>query len=121
MSILEAPVAPSTARADLVAWMAERRVVLLWLAGSRAIVLTAALVMQAFHGPSGFVRSDRPYTHLLGVLGTWDGRWYSAAAAQGYLLVPGRRSDPAFFPLYPLLLRMLHPLGLSFETAGIIV
>jgi Mannosyltransferase (PIG-V) len=121
MSVLETPLARRSVRADLAAWLGERRVVLLWLAGSRAIVLTAAVAMHALHGPSGFVRADHPYRNLLGVLGTWDGRWYRAAAAQGYLLVPGRRSDPAFFPLYPLLLRVLHPLGLSYETAGIIV
>jgi hypothetical protein len=42
-------------------------------------------------------------------------------AADGYLLVPGRQSDPAFFPLYPLLLRAVHGLGIDYQTAGLIL
>jgi Gpi18-like mannosyltransferase len=39
-------------------------------------------------------------------------------AHSGYLLVPGRASDPAFFPLYPILLRALHGLGVGWGIAG---
>lgn len=79
-----------------------------WIAGwwivGRAIVVGAAL---AVHG--------------LGTLGSWDGRWYRAVAAHGYLLVPGRQSDPAFFPLFPALLRVGHHLGFGYTTTGIAV
>jgi hypothetical protein len=33
--------------------------------------------------------------------------------------VPGRQSDPAFFPLFPILLRGGHSLGLGYTAAGI--
>lgn len=51
-------------------------------------------------------------------LDRWDGRWYRMAARGGYLLVPGRQSDPAFFPLYPILLRGVHAAGIAWGVAG---
>jgi hypothetical protein len=51
-------------------------------------------------------------------LDRWDGRWYRMVARGGYLLVPGRQSDPAFFPLYPILLRGVHAIGVGWGTAG---
>jgi hypothetical protein len=51
-------------------------------------------------------------------LDRWDGRWYRMVAHDGYLLVPGRQSDPAFFPLYPILLRGVHAVGVSWGAAG---
>jgi hypothetical protein len=51
-------------------------------------------------------------------LDLWDGRWYRMVARGGYLLVPGRQSDPAFFPLYPILLREVHALGIGWGVAG---
>jgi hypothetical protein len=51
-------------------------------------------------------------------LDRWDGHWYRMVARGGYLLVPGRQSDPAFFPLYPIMLRILHAVGLGWGVAG---
>jgi Gpi18-like mannosyltransferase len=51
-------------------------------------------------------------------LDRWDGRWYRMVARDGYLLVPGRQSDPAFFPLYPILLRALHAAGVGWGIVG---
>lgn len=51
-------------------------------------------------------------------LDRWDGRWYRMVARGGYLLVPGRQSDPAFFPLYPIMLRVLHGVGVGWGVAG---
>jgi hypothetical protein len=50
--------------------------------------------------------------------GIWDGRWYRMVARFGYLLVPGRQSDPAFFPLYSILLRTLRGIGIPYELGG---
>ncbi len=72
-----------------------------WLAG-RIAVLAAALAIK----PS------------IWTLDRWDGRWYRMIARYGYLLVPGRPSDPAFFPLYPVLLRGVHALGAGWGIAG---
>jgi hypothetical protein len=51
-------------------------------------------------------------------LDRWDGRWYRMVARGGYLLVPGRQSDPAFFPLYPILMRGVHAAGIGWGLAG---
>jgi hypothetical protein len=40
----------------------------------------------------------------------WDGRWYSGIATDGYEYDPNKRSNLAFFPLYPLLGRALSAL-----------
>ena len=55
------------------------------------------------------------------LLGAWDGLWYRRVAAYGYLIIPHRQSDPAFFPVFPILLRELHRLGIPFMLAGVIV
>jgi hypothetical protein len=39
-------------------------------------------------------------------------------ARGGYLLLPGQESDPAFFPLYPILLRGVHAAGVGWGFAG---
>jgi hypothetical protein len=73
-----------------------------WWAAGRLVVVATALALH----PS------------LWTLGRWDGRWYRMIARSGYLLVPGRQSDPAFFPLYPILLRGVHALGVGWGMAG---
>jgi hypothetical protein len=102
-------VAAPTARTWIVGW---------WLAG-RAIVLATALVLELV-GPRGLIGVDER-AHVFGALGAWDGRWYRTVAENGYLLEPGRQSDPAFFPLYPILLRAVHATGLGYETAGLVL
>jgi hypothetical protein len=73
-----------------------------WWAVGRVVAIATALVLK----PSVWT------------LDRWDGSWYRMVARGGYLLVPGRRSDPAFFPLYPIMLRILHALGLGWGVAG---
>lgn len=97
----------------------ERAWIVGWWAGSRVLVLATAAIVDAV-GPRGYTGADEQ-RHVLGLLGAWDGRWYRAVAENGYLLEPGRQSDPAFFPLFPLLLRAVHALGIGWTTAGILV
>ena len=80
----------SVRRLPVLAWIAGW-----WLAGRAVIVLTAIAVHR--FGPSGWIRHVA-HAHALGPLEAWDGRWYRIVADSGYLLVPGRQSDPAFFP-----------------------
>jgi hypothetical protein len=61
------------------------------------------------------------FRHVLGPLESWDGIWYRHIAEHGYLLIPDHQSDPAFFPLYPLLLKIIRSLGLSTGAGGIVV
>lgn len=102
---------------------ASRLRVLAWIAGwwiaGRAVIVAAAVVAQRY-GPTGWI-TPAQHAHKLGLLQTWDGRWYRMVASSGYLLVPGRQSDPAFFPLYPVLLRAGHELGLGYTTSGLVL
>src|SRR5579862_909324 len=85
----------------------------------RGLVFATALVTHAV-GPVGFLRLIER-EHALGVLEAWDGRWYRMVATSGYLLVPGKQSDPAFFPLFPLLLRAVHVLGIGYAAGGLLL
>jgi len=84
-------------------WARRHAWIAAWWVGSRALVVAGSLA------------SSRG----IGALGAWDGRWYRIVARDGYLLVPGRQSDPAFFPLFPILLRGGHTLGLGYTAVGI--
>lgn len=50
----------------------------------------------------------------------WDGAWYVEIAQKGYNYAPGGMSSIAFFPAYPLLIRVLLPI-LNPYLAGVIV
>jgi hypothetical protein len=103
-----------------VAWARRHAWIAVWWAGSRAFVLALALLVHATGRPAGYLRSELA-AHPLGLLDSWDGRWYGMVAAHGYLLVNGRQSDPAFFPLFPLLLRAGHTFGIGYSTAGVLI
>lgn len=51
----------------------------------------------------------------------WDASWYHLIAVDGYWFDPERQSPVAFFPVYPLLIRALHALGLDAYVAGILI
>ncbi|MGH2971657.1 MAG: hypothetical protein ACRDNM_01170 [Gaiellaceae bacterium] len=103
----------SSSRLRALAWIAGW-----WIVG-RAVIVAAAAAVHYF-GPAGWIRHVE-HTHVLGPLQSWDGRWYRMVASSGYLLVPGRQSDPAFFPLYPVLMRAGHAVGLGYTTSGLIL
>ena len=90
-----------------------------WWAVSRLVVFAAAAVLQWLDRPRGYFYHG--FRSPLEVLASWDGRWYDQVARHGYLLIPGHQSDPAFFPLYPALLRVASGLGISYTDAGILV
>ena len=63
---------------------------------------------------------------IVNIWSRWDAAWYHAIAKYGYEFTPGRESNTAFFPLYPLLMRAVHAVlpgssDLSWFVAGMIV
>ncbi len=100
-------------------WIKDRAWIAAWWLGGRALVLATALVVHAVN-VRGY-SSSASRAHALGLLTGWDGLWYRRVAADGYLLIPGRQSDPAFFPLYPLLLRGVHAFGFGYMTTGLLL
>ncbi|MGQ9871700.1 mannosyltransferase family protein [Leptodesmis sp.] len=52
----------------------------------------------------------------------WDGKWYRTIVTEGYEYVQdGGQHSIAFFPLFPLLIRVVMTLGLPFEVAAVLV
>jgi hypothetical protein len=97
---MSVPSAVLTARRGLT--LAPPRWLVGWWAVGRVVAIATALALK----PS------------IWTLDRWDGRWYRMVARGGYLLVPGRQSDPAFFPLYPIMLRIEHAAGVGWGVAG---
>ncbi len=99
---------------------AERWQVIGWWAGSRVLVFGCAAIAQVARWPRSTWHPSL-LRHPLVLLGFWDGRWYRIIAAHGYLYIPGRTSDPAFFPLLPILEHALGLLGVSTLVSGIAI
>jgi hypothetical protein len=99
--------------------LARWRPLLGWWLASRLVTVAAFLILD-LRGPVGYFGAQL-YRTPLTLFGTWDGSWYRRVAAHGYLLVPGRQSDPAFFPVYPILLRLLRDVGLRYIAAGVLL
>lgn len=110
----------AAARAESVRASAWRQL-LVWWAISRAVVFGCVLVLQSSQHPRGYGFFGPEVFSNLAALGSWDGRWYRIVAQHGYLLISGRQSDPAFFPLYPMLLRGVHATGLSYVAGGVLL
>jgi mannosyltransferase PIG-V len=84
-------------------------VLLVYLA-SRLLYLVAGILLARVVPVGLFQRitSDVPFG-TMNIWSHWDGEHYVALAAGGYLQPPDNVS-PAFFPLYPLLMRLLTEL-----------
>ncbi|MHB8643128.1 MAG: mannosyltransferase family protein [Gaiellaceae bacterium] len=96
------------------------RQILLWWIGSRALVAAAVGALSAIGGPAGFF-GRTVIRHPLRILYSWDGHWYWSVAQHGYLYVPGQESNPAFFPLFPVLLRLLAPIGIDLRVVAVLI
>lgn len=95
------------ARLGPLAW---RPVLVSWVA-ARVVVLLALGLAQLLHAHDGDLRTE-------GLLG-WDARWYHLIAAQGYAALPDEALR--FFPLLPLLVRLLSPLLLGWEGGALLL
>jgi hypothetical protein len=104
-------------------WLRERRAILAAALFSRLLVFSAAAADHWLRWPhnSSHTPHGASTAHTLTILSDWDGLWYRIVAERGYLLIPGRQSDPAFFPLFPIVLRGFHALGLSYFATGLLL
>ena len=86
---------------------------------SRGIILLAMLaVAPLLPEPPGGLQAS----FSLDVFNAWDTKFYETIATQGYVFTPNDlNADLAFFPLFPLLIRGLMGLGMTFNLAGFIV
>jgi hypothetical protein len=87
-------------------------------------VMSRLLLLPLRSGPYPWNYSDSPW---LAIWGVWDSGWYLDVAKFGYSAA--LRQDPeilnqanyAFFPLYPLLMRLLGPVVGGPFNAGIVI
>lgn len=103
-----------------------RIVILAVWAGSRLIIFACAALAQVLRLPAHAnlyrkIKLSHFSQHPFALLGAWDGRWYQQIAAHGYLLIPGRQSNPAFFPLLPILLHACAVAGIPLRAAGLLI
>jgi hypothetical protein len=78
---------------------------LVWSAGVLAVLAGGVSSRATDFDPAGTLAPyGRPLDTLVAPGARWDSVWYLAVAHSGYETDPAR---PAFFPLYPLLLRAL--------------
>jgi len=79
-------------------------------------VLAYAMYRAGGVGSEGFIQSfERLWAH-------WDTQHYVGIAQQGYTAVGDERLRLVFFPLYPLLMRLLSPLtGGNVFASGIVI
>ncbi|HYV18024.1 MAG TPA: glycosyltransferase 87 family protein [Verrucomicrobiae bacterium] len=111
------------------------RAVLLPFAATRLALMLAGFLGAALL-PSGLTLQHgnlvwhRPGPPLLEITARWDAEWYLLIAERGYgadeafvgLPVHYEHGDDSgFFPLYPLLLRLVAKTGMSFLAAGALV
>ena len=83
-----------------------------WMAG---ISLPSALPSAWEIGPDGNQHAGvdhiSPTSHpWVNMLSRWDAGWYVEIAQDGYRYEPSSPSNAAFFPLYPVLIRVIHAL-----------
>ncbi|MDP9068258.1 MAG: hypothetical protein M3N53_07935 [Actinomycetota bacterium] len=87
---------------------------------SRLIFYLTALFATAFV-PA--VATNNAPSALIGVSWQWDGYWYFNIITEGYSWHPGMHSNVAFFPLFPMLVRLIADIfsGVNIFTLGVMV
>lgn len=106
------------------------RYVLLLFMATRAILTVIGALALSFIGPlhpreDSFQHWIYPQVSWLKMWGLWDSGWYLDIAQHGYSIkthLPGDiQANVGFFPLYPLLIRLLTHLTGSYFIAGLII
>lgn len=95
---------------------------------STRIILTfigvqSRIILEPYHGKEYvWIYSDKLWLDIWGV---WDTGWYLGIAANGYSAIPdallNNQANYAFFPLYPLLMRLLSFDNNNIYLTGIII
>ncbi len=89
---------------------------------SRMLIFAVGLIGDTFFetDPGHWVAApDNPF---LSLWAKWDSQWYVQIARQGYFIRPGQQSNVAFFPLYPLTMRIVaRILSVDVVFAGFLV
>jgi hypothetical protein len=89
---------------------------------SRLLIFAAAIVGDVFlPTEEGHWVAD-PHSAFVSYWAKWDSQWYVQIARDGYWYQPLQQSNVAFFPLYPLAVRLLAPaVGGNLALAGFLL
>jgi hypothetical protein len=97
----------------------------LWLFAALGIWFSDMLhpLVQRFeYDDTMYTRSSVVWNSLVDGWVHWDGRHYIAIASTGYQFEGQRWPNMAFFPLYPILIRLAAPLvGYNYTIAGLLI
>ena len=126
-SLLPSSLLTSEGRSAAAGWALRRPVVflLLWYAVTRVLVLvTMAVAATWFQTPAGVGHLEPTVGDILA---GWDSVWYRRVAEDGYPVPLPADPDTglltysawAFYPAFPMLVRVLMSAGLSFEVAAV--
>ena len=86
-------------------------------AASRAFFLAVGAAAHEWIRAADFVGAYRRPPGALGYWANWDGGWFLHIAQHGYDSV----ASTAFFPLFPLVVRLVHDLGVGYTAAALAV
>ncbi len=102
-------------------WPAWVQVLVAYGASRLVAGVVIELAARWFQNPAGVGVLD---PHYLDMVQIWDGRWYRDIAENGYPSTLPRSSDGvdynawAFFPVFPMLVRVVMATGLPFSLAA---
>ena len=99
---------------------AEKEVLLAFFVSRMLVWVLAWLAFRwIVHGTAFPVASE---TEMWNLLFRWDSNWYGRIAQLGYEFFPDKPSSAAFFPLYPLCVRLVLVIsGAQVSLAGFLV
>ncbi|MBO3462162.1 MAG: glycosyltransferase family 39 protein [Aetokthonos hydrillicola CCALA 1050] len=90
----------------------------MWLSSRLAIAIFILLIAPVFPVPP----DSPPATFSWKAFSAWDSIWYQKIATVGYdYALDNKQHSIAFFPLFPLIIRLLMTFGFPFEVAGVLV
>ncbi|MEH2464499.1 hypothetical protein [Nostoc sp.] len=94
-------------------------IIAMWLSSRLLIVIPMLLIAPLFPTSSDGVAT----TFSWDVFSAWDSVWYERIVTYGYDFSSNVKEmhTVAFFPLFPLLSRIIMFIGLPFKVAGILV
>jgi len=89
---------------------------------SRLMIFFVGYVGDVYFKTAGDHWIADPNSPFLSMWAKWDSQWYVQIATKGYFFQPGQMSNVAFFPMYPVAMRVIARLfGVNVVLAGFIV
>jgi hypothetical protein len=64
---------------------------------------------------------DNTHRSIFDIWNLWDSRWYREIVTKGYFFDPTRESSVAFFPMYPILVKIVSLVIPNVYIAGILI